>query len=54
MKPKEIYVLTTDRELCCSKWLKSLDDKGIGYVLRIKSNTIIEGKHASAHRKKTW
>ena len=52
MNPKEVYVLTMDREFCGSKWLEFLDDKGIGYVLRIKSNTIVGGKHASARRKK--
>ena len=50
MVPAEIYVLTMDREFGGEKWLKWLDDKGIGYIVRIKKNITIGGKSASAHR----
>ena len=51
MKPKEIYVLTMDREFFGKHWLEFLGKEDIGYVLRIKSNTIVGQKHARAHRK---
>lgn len=44
----EIYVLTMDREFIGREWFKWLDLKGIGYIARIKSNTIISDQHAVA------
>jgi len=64
MAAKEIYVLTMDREFGGEKWLKWLDDKGVGYIVRIKSNIIINQKSArkyqvtrkvkTAKRKELW
>lgn len=48
--PEEIHVLTMDREFGGEKWLKWLDDKGVGYIVRIKNNIIIDKKHARKHR----
>ena len=42
MAPEEIHVLTMDREFGGEKWLKWLDDKGVGYIVRIKNNIIID------------
>lgn len=50
MPAKEIYVLTMDREFGGEKWLKYLDDKGVGYIVRIKSNIIIDHKTAREYR----
>ncbi len=50
MGPEEIYVLTMDREFGGRKWLRWLDNKGIGYIVRIKKNITIGGKSASQHR----
>jgi len=47
---KEIRVLLMDREFLGSGWLEWLDRKGIGYVLRIKSNTLVGDKHAHEYR----
>lgn len=49
MKAKEIYLLAMDREFGGEKWLKWLDSKGVGYVLRVKSNTIVGKKLAHKH-----
>ncbi len=46
MEPEDIRVLTMDREFGGEKWLKWLESKCIGYVVRIKSNTIIDGMYA--------
>lgn len=46
---KDIYVLTMDREFNGNDWLKWLDNKGIGYVLRIKKNVIVGMKSAGCH-----
>jgi len=64
MKPEDIRVLTMDREFGGEKWLKWLESKGIGYVVRIKSNTIVNeythvnmARHASrreANEEKFW
>ncbi len=64
IKPKDIRVLTMDREFSGGKWLDWLDEKGIKYVLRIKGNTLIDKQHAneifdgkqlrSAQRKSVW
>ena len=50
MAPEEIYVLTMDREFGGEKWLKWLDDKDVGYIVRIKSNIIVGQKAARKHR----
>jgi hypothetical protein len=43
---RDVLVLTMDREFCGEKWLRWLDTQGIGYVLRVKSNTVIGNKNA--------
>ena len=43
---KDIHSLTLDREFNGSRWLKWLDDKGIGFVLRLRRNTLVNGKSA--------
>jgi hypothetical protein len=54
---RDILVLTMDREFCGKKWLRWLDTQGVGYVLRVKSNTVIGDKpareHASTRGRKT-
>ena len=50
MGPEEIYVLTMDREFGGKKWLKWLDDKGVGYIVRIKNNINIGKKAAREYR----
>jgi len=45
----EIYVLTMDREFHGKEWLKWLDKRGVGFVLRIKNNTIVGSKLAKEH-----
>lgn len=49
MKAKEIFVLTMDREFGGREWLKYLDDKEVGYIVRIKANTIVGTKLAHEH-----
>lgn len=44
----DIHVLTMDREFIGKEWLRWLNLKGIGYIVRIKSNTITSNQHASA------
>jgi hypothetical protein len=44
---KDIYVLTMDREFIGKDWFKWLEKKGIGYISRIKSNTLISGQNAA-------
>jgi len=46
MKSEDIGVLTMDREFGGEKWLKWLGAEGIGYVVRIRSNTIVDGIYA--------
>ena len=50
MKPQDIYVLVMDREFGGQKWLECLDQKGVGYAVRVKTNTIIGERHAHQHR----
>jgi len=45
----EIRVLLMDREFLGMRWLQWLDDQSIGYVLRIKRNTIVGNKLAHEH-----
>lgn len=47
---KDIFVLTMDREFGGVKWLGWLDQKKIGYVVRIKKNTLVSGRSAHEHR----
>ena len=35
-----------DREFGGKRWLQWLDNQDVGYIVRIKSNLLIEGKHA--------
>ena len=49
MKPEEIHVLTMDREFGGKVWLKWLDQQGIGYIARLKANTLVGHKLASEH-----
>lgn len=49
MKAGEILVLTMDREFGGREWLKYLDGKGVGYIVRIKANTIVGSKPAHGH-----
>ena len=49
MKAKEIFILTMDREFGGKEWLHYLDQQGIGYIVRIKANTIIGTKPAHEH-----
>ena len=46
----EIYALTMDREFVGKGWLGWLDDQGVGYVVRIRHNTLIDGAAASFRR----
>ena len=50
MDPEDIYVLTMDREFGDEQWLKWLNDKGAGYIVRIKNHIIIGGKSARDYR----
>jgi hypothetical protein len=45
---KEIDVLTMDREFIGKKWLKWLDERGVGFVVRIKRSHQVNG--IPAHR----
>ena len=44
---KDIHVLTMDREFIGRQWFKWLDSKGITYIARIKSNTLVSNQHAA-------
>ena len=46
MEAEDIQVLTMNREFGGEKWLNYLGTKSIGYVVRIKSNTIAGGRRA--------
>ena len=50
LKPSEIQVLTMDREFGGEKWLKWLNQQEVAYTVRVKSNTLVEGKLAHAYR----
>jgi hypothetical protein len=47
---EDIKVLTMDREFIGSQWLRWLDDKNVKYVVRVKGNTLINGKSASEYK----
>ena len=48
-----IRALVMDREFSGERWLQWLDDQNVGYVLRIKKNTLIDGKKATSYVSKT-
>ena len=50
---KDIYVLTMDREFIGHEWFKWLEQKGIGYIARIKLNTSISDQQAATLAKKS-
>lgn len=50
MSSEDVYALTMDREFGSKEWLEWLESQEIGYVARIKSNTIVGEKAASVHR----
>lgn len=50
LRAEDIHVLTMDREFGGKEWLKWLDGRGVGYIVRIKSNTLVGGKSASKYR----
>ena len=52
MDARDILVLTMDREFSGKKWLRWLDTQGVGYVLRVKSNTVVGNKSAREHANK--
>ena len=55
LEASEIRVLLMDREFCGQEWLEWLewlDDQGIGYVLRIRKNTIVGDKSAHEYKRK--
>ena len=43
MPANSIYALTMDREFIGRRWLKWLDDKGVGFIVRIKKSHKING-----------
>ena len=49
MPAEEIRALTMDREFGGEEWLKWLDKKNVGYVVRIKKNILVNGKSAHKH-----
>ena len=56
----EVGALTMDREFIGKAWLQWLEDQGVGYVVRIKGNTVVDGIPASGRppksprRKEIW
>lgn len=49
MKARDIYLLAMDREFGGAKWLEWLDIRDVGYVVRVKSNTIVGDKLANQY-----
>ena len=49
----EIKALTMDREFIGREWLQWLDNQGVGYVVRIKANTIVDGLPAASRPPKS-
>jgi hypothetical protein len=43
MPAKSIYALTMDREFIGKRWLKWLDERGVGFIVRIKKNHMVNG-----------
>lgn len=54
---EDIHVLLMDREFLGKRWLSWLDKIGVGFVLRVRRNTVIDDKlaweHASTAGRKT-
>ena len=48
----EIKALLMDREFCGEEWLEWLDQQNIGYVLRIKKNTVVGNSVAHSYKRK--
>jgi len=52
---QKIRVLLMDREFIGKKWLGWLDAQGVGYVVRVKSNTLVGGMDAGRlTRQRRW
>ena len=50
-----VRVLLMDREFIGKKWLGWLDAQGVGYVVRVKSNTLVGGMNAGRlTRRRRW
>jgi hypothetical protein len=49
----EVKALTMDREFIGKSWLQWLEDQEVGYVVRIKGNTLVDGLPASGRRTKS-
>ena len=47
---QDIRALTMDREFAGKEWLQWLDSKGVGYVARIRKNTLVDGSCAGSRR----
>ena len=47
---KDIHSITMDREFNGNDWLAWLDKRGIGFVLRLRRNTLVDGKSAGSYR----
>jgi len=50
LKAETLFVLTMDREFGGKEWLEWLEQKNIGFIVRVKVNTIVGGKKAFKHR----
>jgi len=50
MNPEDIQVLLMDREFGSKDWLKWLSKQGVGYMARIKANTVVGDRLAHQHR----
>ena len=46
---KDIHSITMDREFNGNDWLTWLDEKGIGFVLRLRRNTLVNGKSSGSY-----
>lgn len=49
MEARDIRFIAMDREFGGKKWLSWLDSQGVGYIVRVKSNTIVGNKLAHQH-----
>ncbi len=47
---EDIYALTMDREFTGTKWLKWLNDQKVTWVLRLRKDTLVDGKPAKFYR----
>jgi len=45
----DIDFLAMDREFCGEEWLTWLNEQGVTWVLRVKSNTLFDAKYARKH-----